>query len=47
MAHRMRVLVGGSSMHAFPGWNLDASQILSRGELAQVLADLRTRPSIA
>ena len=30
-------------MHAFPAWNVDATQILSRSELAQVLADLRRR----
>lgn len=30
-------------MHALPVWNVDATQILSRSELAQVLADLRRR----
>ena len=30
-------------MHAYSAWNIDASQILTRGELAQVLADLKTR----
>jgi len=30
-------------MHAFPAWNVDASQILTRGELAEVLSDLRRR----
>ena len=27
-------------MHAYSAWNIDASQILTRGELAKVLADL-------
>jgi integrase len=30
-------------MHTFPVWNVDASQILTRGELVQVLGDLRRR----
>ena len=30
-------------MHAYSAWNIDASQILTRGELAQVLADLKRR----
>jgi len=30
-------------MHAFPAWNVDASQILTRRELAKVLGDLRRR----
>jgi integrase len=30
-------------MHAFPAWNVDASQILTRSELAEVLGDLRRR----
>lgn len=30
-------------MHAYPPWNVDASQILTRGELARVLADLHSR----
>ena len=32
-------------MHTFPAWNVDASQILTRSELAQVLTDLRRRSS--
>jgi integrase len=28
---------------AFPAWNVDSSQILTRGELAEVLSDLRRR----
>ena len=30
-------------MHTFLTWNVDASQILTRGELARVLADLAKR----
>jgi integrase len=30
-------------MHTFPAWNVDASQILARGELAEVLPDLQRR----
>jgi integrase/recombinase XerD len=30
-------------MHAYSAWNIDASQILTRGELAQVLVDLKRR----
>jgi integrase len=30
-------------MHAFPAWNIDASQILTRSELAKVLGDLKRR----
>lgn len=30
-------------MYAYAGWNLDASQVLSRSELALVLADLKKR----
>jgi integrase len=30
-------------MYAFPAWNVDASQILTCGELAEVLSDLRRR----
>jgi integrase len=30
-------------MHAYSAWNIEASQILTRGELAQVLADLKRR----
>jgi hypothetical protein len=30
-------------MHAYSAWNIDASQVLTRGELGQVLADLNRR----
>jgi integrase len=33
-------------MHAMPSWNLDATSILTRRELAAVLADLKARRSL-
>jgi integrase len=33
-------------MHAMPAWNLDAKSILTRSELAAVLADLKVRRSL-
>jgi hypothetical protein len=33
-------------MHAMPTWNLDATSILTRRELAAVLADLNVRRSL-
>jgi hypothetical protein len=33
-------------MHAMPAWNLDAASILTRRELAAVLADLKVRRSL-